>query len=69
MIILIPNIHYGKQGLHCESKASRRAKAPALGAASLRQEHKVLLLVKDRPTVQSPFAESILALALGEELS
>jgi hypothetical protein len=26
-------------------------------------------LVKDRPTVQSPFAESILALALGEELS
>jgi hypothetical protein len=61
--------HYQKQSLHCEPRALPRAKAPALGEASLRREHLVWLSAKDWPTVQSPFTESILLSTLSEGLS
>jgi hypothetical protein len=62
-------VHYRKQGLHCEPEGSPRAKDPALGANPLRREHQVPLSAKAWLMVQSRFAESILASALGEGLS
>jgi hypothetical protein len=61
--------HYRKQSIHRESRASPRVKTPALGEASLRREHMVLLSAKGWPTVKSPFAESFLLSALGEGFS
>jgi hypothetical protein len=61
--------HYRKQSLHREPEGSPKAKGLALGADPLRREHQVPLSVKAWLTVQSTFAESVLASALGEGLS